>query len=318
MVVDVSGQPPLVHSKQNAPPCKETSAIRIQRRLKKICRPNDKLAKAVATIQPNMFKEDVERFGQYRENLLEAGRKNQGIHTTYTLKVKGNVDALDQFDFAVLCVCISEQVDGNNFVTADRIFRGLTGGKSHGNTRMTKSMATAIVASVEKLMTTLIEIDSSKAQKLKYDLPKKIVATILPAAYEIRTVNGQEVTTIHFLEESPLLIFARAKRQLLNHDVHLLQIPNINNTRRVVALKFYTIGRVLEIIGHNLRPTITFDDVFQKCGLADGTKRQKQEARRTIETVLNHLKAEKIIDNFTFEREGGKFRAIKIQYSKPS
>lgn len=291
--------------------------IQIQRRLKKITQPNDKLTSEIMIISPDQFAAALERHDRYSGGIYE--NKKRGIITDFKITIKDNraCEPPDMFDKAVLSVCVSELSAKNNSVTVDRIFRGLTGGKAHRGTRMTSGMKSAIVSSVEKMMAMLIEIDATNAAaKMNYpDMPTKVVSAILPAAYEERIVNGQPVTTIHFFKDSPLMIFARTKNQILTYDTRLLDVANLNNTRRVVALKFYVVERVMEIVGHNMTPTITFADVFKKCGLVEGTKKQKQEARRTIEAVLNHLKAEGVIDDFRFERGGNEYRTIKIKYS---
>lgn len=302
----------------------EKNSAQIQERLKQITQPNDKLATCVLHV-PAVFEDftiddfiaDVKSHGKFEFDFEE--KSGTAIKTAVTIKFDKEYRAskvTDAFDNAVLFVCISELKAGNNTVTLDRIYRGLTGGKSHDGTRMTHGMETAIFESVKHLMKTLIEVDASEVvEGMKYpDMPKKLVSSLLPAEYEERLINGQVVSAIHFFKPSPLYIFACSKNhQLLIYNTRLLAVPNLRHTPRVIGIKFYLIERVVEIVtGRTEYPTITFKDLFEKCGLAEATWRQKQETRKIIVAVLNHLKEENFIEGFDFRRVGGEYQAITI------
>ena len=116
-------------------------------------------------------------------------------------------------------------------------------------------------------------------------------------------------------------------------------MPNIKNTELVLTIKSYLLRRVLQIVGsydshkkhfrgkskdgkniyrkaRELEKTILLDTLFAQCGLSDAPINRKAEYRKTIEKIMNHFKAEKIIGDWHFEKESGKFRAVKIELEK--
>ena len=302
----------------------EKKSAQIQERLKRITQPNDTLATKVLHVPAAFdnltlddFIADMKCYGDFKFNSVE--KKGTNIKTVVTIKFDKEYRAskvTDAFDNAVLFVCISELRAGNNTITIDRIYRGLTGGKPHDNTRMTPALEKAIFESVKHLMKTLIEIDASETVKhMKYpEMPKKLVSSLLPAEYEERLINGQVVSAIHFFKPSPLYIFACSKNhQLLIYNTKLLAVPNLRHTPRVIGIKFYLIERVVEIVEDRTKhPTITFKDLFEKCGLAEASRFTKRKTRNVVIAVLNHLKAENFIEDFAFRQVGGEYQAITI------
>lgn len=303
----------------------EPNTLQIQGSVKALVTPNDKLTKC-------LFHRDAAKYAR----MIQADKpakvdegftvKKKKITTQYWVElIDGLADMtpLDEFDRAILDVCISTQVDGLSGITFLEIARLMTGGKSNKKmTRVNVEQKTRILRSVEKLMCTRIRIDFTElAETGKYPkLPKsgRLTSTILPCKIvEGLTVNGQRgVDAVFFLDESPLLILARAKnRQLLSYPVGLLNVPKQNNTSSVTQLKFYVTRRVHEIKAHEeLKPIITFADVFEKCGLGDATNSIKRNARKNIRDVFEHLKAQGVILEFEFEKVDGMYRAIKFRY----
>ena len=170
-------------------------------------------------------------------------------------------EPLDQFDFDVLIVCISEYHAGNHFITPAIIYRGLTGKVNKGaEAEPSKDQLATIMHSLKKLMFLKIEIFMNElCEKTNYNDGKKfhIVAPILPAEYTTETIiNGKSSTVIHLLEESPIWRIACLKNhQVLSFDAEILDIPHQQNTRLNIMVKFYVLRRVLEIILHNLTST---------------------------------------------------------------
>ncbi|MBR2732929.1 MAG: hypothetical protein IKD80_01600, partial [Selenomonadaceae bacterium] len=73
--------------------------------------------------------------------------------------------------------------------------------------------------------------------------------------------------------------------------------------------------RVHEIIKHKMTPTITFEDVFEKCRLKDADKGKKRDARKIIFDVFEKLKAAGVIRSFEKIKDGRIYRAVKISYN---
>lgn len=119
------------------------------------------------------------------------------------------------------------------------ILRGLTGKKQGviggtSNGAVNKNQRTAILNSIEKLMSTIITVDLTDVNKaLGYNDGKEetITDTILPCHYKTEKINGQLVDdTIIFDRQSVLYRISDARNQIIRYDVELLDVPNLNNT----------------------------------------------------------------------------------------
>jgi hypothetical protein len=83
-----------------------------------------------------------------------------------------------------------------------------------------------------------------------------------------------------------------------------------------IAIKNYTVRRVIESIQHQMTPTITLDDVFTKCRINNATKLVKQRARETIDKIFSHLQSKAAISSFQWRKNDGKFDAVTFTYTK--
>lgn len=231
-------------------------------------------------------------------------------------------DPLNEFDYAVLSACISEWKELNRHSTFAIILRSLTG-KTHKNDDgiIEKNQREWILNGVNKLMSTLITVDLTDVnEKFGYSGEKKLTAPILPAKYVTTIVNGQPVNdVIFFTDESPILKIAEARNQIIRYDTTLLDIPNLHNTPRVIMLKSYILRRVHEIMLHNMTPTLTFSDIFNKCDVADNVSRKvKFDVREIIEAVFNHLKAKGVVETFEFVKKGNALYSVTFIYKLDS
>ena len=125
-------------------------------------------------------------------------------------------------------------------------------------------------------------------------------------------VNGQKVEgVIYFKENSPLFDIADSKSQVIRYPHSLLNVPNQNNTSLVITLKKYVMRRICEIKLHSqLKPTITFNDVFSKCKVNSSDKSARQDARNVIIKFFEHLKAQNFITDFQVKKDGREFSKI--------
>ena len=236
--------------------------------------PNFKLCKVIA----HLSKEQYERMvvdGKARKVLEKHNHRRYGeVVTVYRISNSDdfdNTDPLNEFDYAVLSVCISYLADGIEHITPAMIYRGLTGKVSKGGKgKMTIEQRDAILFSVKKLMGTIIEIDESETNPaLNYgkDISPITCSAILPAYFVEKTVNGQDASVIFFDRESPFMTIARDRKQLLKYDVSLLDVPGVQNSWMNIMLKNYGMRRVAESKAHprQMAPTLTFHDIFEKC-----------------------------------------------------
>lgn len=230
---------------------------------------------------------------------------------------------LDEFDRAVLGVCISEQKAGNLYTTVNAIFRALIGEVGNVGVRPMTNQSSAIRNSIKKLMGTIVNfqnlgkslaelgyIDDASQFKIK-------ASSLLPAILLDCRVNGQMMTDVLYFErESPLLEIAERMNQIVRYPHELLNVPNQNNTPRVIALKNYAMRRICEIKLHKqLTPTITFADVFKKIHIENSPRQVKADARNVLVQLFEHLKAEEFIKDFKLVQERGKFVSIKFSFN---
>lgn len=292
--------------------------LQVQGRPRKIFRPNDKLSGKVFNQSADNCTAMLEDGAEAQ--FVEMTRKGKKIYTSFWLEAVGDCcdfEPLNEFDFAVLTACISFFEGGFPDVSVDMLFRLMTGSK---RVHARPEQRAEILASVDKMMCRRIKIDMSDVCRAvkKYDsrLSKPVItSTILPCKRLSAKINGKQADVIHFFEESPLMTVARAKRQILTFASDELAVPNLNNTSRVVMLKFYVVERVREVIQQNLKPaSVTFADVFKKCGLSDATRWQQQDARKAIRAVFEHLKAQGVILTFEEKMTCGACHGISFTY----
>ena len=290
-----------------------------------LCFPNDIFSKRLF----NLSNDDYQQALDERKTLEVFEKKKHhrfgDIMTPFRIGVNSNADftisePLDQFDFAVLCACISEWQNKNRYTTPAIIYRAISGKVGDYDANPSKNQLTDILQSVDKLMQTQIGINMTKAcENLKYNggIAFKVVSAILPCKRVTETtINGQISTIISFDRESPLWeIAANVKNhQVLSCDAELLNVPGQQNTRMNVAVKFYVLRRVLEILAHRKQmvPIITFNDVFEKCRLTSASRDKKCDARNVILKFVEHLQNEKLIKSFTLEKKGASPRGISF------
>lgn len=293
------------------------SIVKVQQSLQRIVRPNDKLAAVVANLSAEEHAAMIE--GNAYFDAVDATRKRKEYYTRFWLENVGencNLECLNEFDKDVLTACISFSEGGFDTVSVGMILRLMTGSE---NRHASPEQRAAILASVDKMMCIQIRVDMSATCKKYRDRVSKaeIVSPILPCKRASARINGQQVDVIRFLDESPLMTVARAKRQVLTFDVEALKVPGLNNTPRVVTIKFYVVERVHEIIANKMTPTITYNDVLNHCGLSGASKRQRQEARKVIQTVIEHMKRTNTISEWHKCKKGDKYHGIKFVYDSP-
>ena len=276
----------------------------------------------VVKLIKNLAKQSAENF----QDLLSGGegrvvekrnhRKHGKIVTTYTIaNVDGydGADPLDEFDYAVLSVCLSDFKALNRHTTPAIVLRGLTGETSKdGGGKIHKDQRDWILNSVHKLMSTVITVDLSDTnEKLGYDGEKKLTAPILPAKYITSAVNGQKIQdVIFFTDESPILKISEARNQIIRYDTALLNVPNLRNTPRIIMLKNYVLRRIHEIKAHKMTPTLTFTDIFKKCQIADADREAKVDARAAVKAIFNHIQTKDVVKTFEVVKKGVAIYAV--------
>lgn len=286
---------------------------------------NDKATKILFNLTPDKFQQMIEQ-KTARKILEKKNHKKHGeIFTSYQIYTENGFTlliVLDEFDRAVLAVCVSEWDADNRYITVPMILRGLTGKtRENHNGTIYKDQETAILQSIDKLMATQYDSDIVDAfEKLEYtdesgNVEKITKSPLLPCKRVERIVNGAKVDDIiYFYDESPLHKIADLKNQILRYPVELLDVPNQQNTKMNIMLKNYVMRRVVECKEHKMTPTITLDDVFTKCRIKDKSNDTKMNARATIEKLFEHLQAQKYIKSYEWRKKRNKFDAITFKF----
>lgn len=285
---------------------------------KKLYIPNDAFAKKLFNLTEKDYLEALEERKVLKVTEKKNYKKLGDIITPYRIKVDDKNDftlsePLDQFHFALLCAYISEFYIGNLISTPSIAYRAITGKIGDNDANPSKNQLADILTGTDKLMRTQLGINMTDyCEKINGDKGKtvKIISAILPCKrVSETTINGKEnKDTIYFDRESPLWEIATKikNNQVLSCDASLLNVPNMNNSRMNIAVKFYTLRRVLESKGHRKQmvPIITFDDVYEKCRLENANRMTKLRARDVMIELFEHLQAKNLVKAFQVNKNG--------------
>ena len=290
--------------------------LQMQQRMKKLVVPCDKLSN-------HMFNYSADEYAdilKYRDRCgcVEGVKKGKKIVTPYWLElVEGFEDKLppDAFAREVLFHAISAYEQGIRIITISTTLDSLSGGGEKRN--VYKEQYAAIRGAFDKLAFTRIVVDIEPLLKAypkyrkNYDGELKLIGTLLPCRFLEGKINGQKTFVIELLGESPLMTVAKLKKQVLTYDATPLAIAEQKNTPQVITVKNYLLRRI-KLIKRGLSPIILLKTLYENCGLTDATDSIKQNVRKEIADILSSFKAENVIQNFHFERQGRAYRAIKI------
>lgn len=290
----------------------------VQERVKKITVPCDKLSQILFEFSADEYTDILE----YRDqcSCIEV-KKGKKAATPFWLElVEDYADKLppDAFTREVLFHAMNFYQRGFNHVTISMALDSLTGGEEKRH--VCREQFEAIKAAIEKLMKTAIKINlrpffeafPKYAKNYKGNPDRaELEGTILPCRLVHVEVNGQATLAVEMLGESPLMTYAKLKNQLMTYDVTPLAISGQRNTPTVITVKNYLLRRI-ELMKRGLNNSILFKTLYENCSLANATKKQKQDVRKTVEETLNSFKADGVIQNFEFERRGNGYRSIKI------
>ena len=281
--------------------------------------PNDKVNKRFF----NMTDKQHER-GELKIRETPKGSKDVILtpisleYSRYTEQIMATRPRFNAFDREILYACISEQVEGNMATTINSIYRLIT-----GDSKMRKPhepMVKLISQSLDKLLFCDVDINLTEVCA-KYGYNKgqacEMKTAILPGYYiKGAIVNGEKTTAIKFYEKSPLFIAAEIKNeQIESYDKSLLNVP-IRNSPEVIVMKSYILRRILEIIAHNLTPTITFNDVFEKNQLTDASPNQRKRFRDYMCKMFDFWVQQKLIEKYQVNKEAHIPISISFSYVK--
>ena len=233
---------------------------------------------------------------------------------------------LTKFDFEVLSCAVTLFEAGNKIFTADMIFRLLTGGKTQ---EPTQAMRNEIYDSLFRLCCTGIIVDATEEFNAGYNGKKEFRGTLLPCGMVIgdTILNGQLVhDCIKIYDTSPLIEYARAKRQVSNIPLGMRNIPNVNSTIDNLVLLGYLIGAFADMRNPHspVQPIIRYDTLYAYLGVEGKNEKQtykkKEKTRKTVRDILTAWKEGRFIKDFqeltennTPAKQGARVAKIKIK-----
>jgi len=288
--------------------------------------PCDKLSNQMWTYTSDQFKfllEHPDFWCKCREELkdkkgnLLKGTDGKPLATPFQLSNDadyGNVSQLEPVHREILFAVISLYEQGCRRLKLTEAVEVMTGGVR------TRTLFDEYRDLFKKLACTWITVKLtplfnacpkySKNYKGKWTLR----APLLPCQF----IEGEDKTSrtlvIELTAESPLMRVAKAKNQIMAYDTAPLAIPNQNHTTRVVVIKNWLLRRVELAKQGRWSSTIRVDSFYEECGLADGSKRQKQQARNLADKVLSHLKEQNVIRDFEWRKDGRAYDAIVLTF----
>ena len=259
---------------------------------------------------------------QNNKSLILTECKAKKIYSDVKIINKSaNIISLGEFDYAVLNACISEKLRGNEFTTLNRIFHILGGGL-----HLYKPMKKAIIDSLERLSCVRVELDATDAVKKKIlddgSGNIKFTGYLLPVEYAETTINGKDVVGIHLLRGGFSVNNADRRNQIITCEQEALH-PPVRTTPRTIAINHYLLRRSKTIEGSHderrkrvtpLSNIIRLDDMYQRIGIADGKKYQKQDARETAIKILDFFVEKGIIKSYSIEKKDNKIHAFIIEF----
>ena len=261
------------------------------------------------------------RNGETIQDTIVESRKKKIISNVTLINGTGKDIQLTEFDRAVFDVCLSAMIQNDDFISPRTIFHQLGGGHV-----LTVKMRKAILDSIERLACVRVRIDMYDAIKKNIVKPVDNDTTftgyLLPTETLETTINGQRVTAIHFLSKGILYFIADMKNQITTCPQDLLN-PPVRATTRTISIRHFLLRRILEIKGSHdyavknkrvyaLRNIITFQDLYEKCGIPLDDKSAKHDARDIATVILNFFVEHNIIKKFYFQKDGKKIHSISL------
>ena len=154
---------------------------------------------------------------------------------------------LTTFDLEVLTHCITLLKEGNEYVTAEMIYRLMNGGQDK---ELYPAMRKRIYDALRRLDCSRMYIDTEKEFDAGLNVRTHYEGTLLPTEFmfqEYISLNGQIVEDcIHFLKGSPLYDYSEAKHQISSFPVEWLAIPGLNGTEQNILLTHYLARFIVE------------------------------------------------------------------------
>lgn len=224
---------------------------------------------------------------------------------------------LTPYDREVHDALVTLYVDGGNeYITPQMIYRTMTGNQE---TKLTPKQQEAISNSLNKLMYSKLVIKASDAECKAYGFDKwTYESTVIQGEKSTARMNGEVIEAYHLLREPALYTYASLKNQISRLDIKLLNSP-VNKNEENITLQSYLLRRIDAIKkSKKLPPKISYNTIYEQLDIqasSDGALRKKKlKVRNTVKKILDYLKAQNFIKNYTENIHGQEATSITISY----
>lgn len=305
---------------------KQLEKRQVQRRMKRLTVPCDKLSKLVFEFSAEEYADAIKNHTEQgcierEKTKTKSGEILPAVITRYQLEHAADytdLKPLDAFHREILFALIAAREQGFTHATFSMTLDTLTGGdQKHG----TKELFAAIEAAIRKLQKTCITVDLAKLfeampkYRKNYSGSAHLSGYLLPCHIVDAEINGQRTIAVELIAESPLMTVAKTKDQLISYDTAPLKISKQHNSKRAIVIKNWLLRRIaLMKRGRLNNRSILMDTFYSECGLAESGDSTKQNARKIFFDVLDGFQSEGTILGYDIERgESNKYRSIKIK-----
>lgn len=263
----------------------------------------------------------------YDEKVVEVsigGRKAKKeilslVHLDYSdnaIQISGEKE-LTPYDREVHDALVTLYIDGGNeYITPQMIYRTMTGNRE---AKLMPKQLEAISNSLNKLMYSKLVIKASDAECKAYGFDKWTYDnTVIQGKKKTVIMNGKVIEAYHLLTEPALYTYASLKNQISRLDIKLLNSP-VNKNEENITLQSYLLRRMGAIKkSPKLSPTISYNTIYEQLDIqasSVGTLRKKKfKVRNTVKKILDYLKAQNFIKNYTENIHGQEVISITISY----
>ncbi len=270
-------------------------------------------------IGKDMRKRDcLPKFYDRNGHEVKTGEKNhKTVHAIVKLELDKEVltsqgvdipslTRISLFDMVVLNHAVSLYLAGNEYFTAEMLYRQMTGNRG---ARLTDKMRERIYQSFKVLRVTGISISSQQEESAGLNPKRAYHGVLLPSEIITEqkvTLQGQSVQDcIHMFRNSPLWDYAQSKRQVTPLPVEMLYASrkddskdgkrSIRNSEENIIIKDYLLRRYADMFEDNKRVkpklprVIRYDKVYELFELdenSSGIRTVKARIRGIVRAIL--------------------------------
>lgn len=259
----------------------------------------------LSKVEGNLFnvKHYEELFGQdggeIRLKTGTIGKKKEAVVTLLSvdwdekeLRERGisipSWNRLTAFDRAVYTAVASLHFAGNQYITSRMVFQVLCGNKAKANP--TQEILNQIAKSIERMSRIRVTIDAREEVQARHNVRAEFSGNLLSTQTARVFINGVMRDCIEINTEPILHRYARAKKQIAQMDVRMLDAP-VSNTLENIELKDYLMRRVAGAKSEKGKMTnvILYSTLYEYLGL-DEAEYSEQALRNKKKDVRDATK----------------------------